>query len=296
MILKFDIFFILGHTRSWGEAFPYLLTTCYRDGVPTGQYGPMDPTKNSTYSFLEKFFDEVVKVFPDQYLHLGADEVGYECWYVCNNKQMFILFIVYSFFRYCRETNPDIKEFMEQHGLTNYRQLEDLFVKTLLHIVHNLKAKTIIWEEAFTNGLQLRNDTIVQVWRDWTIGGWKWTTYRATKAGLEVLLSACWYLDHLSTGGDWKKYYDCEPTDFAGSEEQKALVKGGEACMWAEVVNENNIESRVWPRASAPAEILWSAKNADTKDEAAKRLEEHTCRMNKRGIQAQPPNSAGFCI
>ncbi|KAF2878769.1 hypothetical protein ILUMI_27396 [Ignelater luminosus] len=271
VVVEFDT---PGHTRSWGEAFPDLLTPCYANGVPNGQYGPMDPTKESTYSFLQKFFEEVVKVFSDQYLHLGADEVGYECW----------------------ESNPDIKEYMEQHGLTSYRQLEDLFVQKLLDIVHNLKAKTIIWEEAFTNGLQLRNDTVVQVWKDWSIGGWKWTTYRATRAGLQVLLSACWYLDHLSNGGDWQKYYDCEPTDFGGSEQQKELMKGGEACMWAEVVNENNIESRVWPRASATAEKLWSAKDAETKQEAAKRLEEHTCRMNKRGIQAQPPNSAGYCI
>lgn len=103
-------------------------------------------------------------------------------------------------------------------------------------------------------------------------------------------------MDHLQNGGDWKKYYECEPWDFPGTQEQKNLVLGGETCMWAEAVNEFNIGSRIWPRASAAAEKLWSAYGADTYDEAAKRLEEHTCRMNARGIPAQPPNGPGVCL
>lgn len=71
-----------GHTLSWGAALPELLTSCYFGPVPLGKLGPMDPTKNSTYEFLEQFFGEVVKVFPDEFLHLGGDEVNFMCWYV----------------------------------------------------------------------------------------------------------------------------------------------------------------------------------------------------------------------
>uniref|UniRef100_A0ABD2WCR0 Uncharacterized protein n=1 Tax=Trichogramma kaykai TaxID=54128 RepID=A0ABD2WCR0_9HYME len=57
----------------------------------------------------------------------------------------------------------------------------------------------------------------------------------------------------------------------------------------------NNVHQRVWPRASAAAERLWSPEAQDD-DTAARRLEEHACRMNRRGVPAQPPNGSGYCL
>jgi len=56
-------------------------------------------------------------------------------------------------------------------------------------------------------------------------------------AGHPVLLSSCWYLDHIAGGGDWRKYYDCDPFDFANAANATQLMLGGEACMWAEFVD-----------------------------------------------------------
>ena len=68
-----------GHTLSWGQSLD-ILTHCYTLGKPNGKLGPMDPSRNSTFDFLEKFFREIATVFPDQYVHLGGDEVEFECW------------------------------------------------------------------------------------------------------------------------------------------------------------------------------------------------------------------------
>ncbi|KAL1501006.1 hypothetical protein ABEB36_006412 [Hypothenemus hampei] len=262
-----------GHTRSWGQSHPELLTSC--DSVQTGAYGPIDPSKNTTYNFLEKFFEEIRDVFKDQFIHLGGDEVDYDCW----------------------ELDRNISDFMSENNITSYAKLEGYFIGKLLNITDRLNFSSIVWEEVFNNGVDLPQETIVHIWRDWTGALWRDTMQEVTKAGKTALLSACWYLDHLSSGGDWVSFYRCEPTDFTGTDEQKALILGGEACMWAEVVDKTNVVQRVFPRASATAEKLWSPKedNFDS-DLTARRLEEHTCRMNRRNIPAQPPNGPGYCI
>uniref|UniRef100_A0A182LTR5 beta-N-acetylhexosaminidase n=1 Tax=Anopheles culicifacies TaxID=139723 RepID=A0A182LTR5_9DIPT len=235
-----------GHTRSWGISHPELLTECYDQY--RGKLGPMDPTRESTYTFLSNLFREVIEVFPDRYVHLGGDEVGFECW----------------------ASNPNILEYMKQNRLYSFEMLEEKFIQRIVDQIDVLKRNSLVWQEVYVNGI--------------------------TRDGLPALLSSCWYLDHLSTGGDWRKFYNCDPHDFIGTGKQKSLVLGGEACMWSEVVNGHNILPRIFPRVSATAEKLWSPASVNNADEAARRLEEQTCRMNHRGIPAQPPNGPGFCI
>ena len=71
-----------GHTKSWELGQPGLLTPCEdENGIQTGIFGPMDPTLRSTFSFLADFFEEIVRTFPDKYLHIGGDEVDLtSCW------------------------------------------------------------------------------------------------------------------------------------------------------------------------------------------------------------------------
>ena len=58
----------------------------------------------------------------------------------------------------------------------------------------------------------------------------KWPSihFKATKEGMQVLLSAPWYLNYISYGIDWQKYYQINPQDFSGNQEQAKLVIGGE--------------------------------------------------------------------
>lgn len=87
--------------------------------------------------------------------------------------------------------------------------------------------------QVFDNGVQLTRDTVVHVWT----GDQKRKLSVVTKAGFPALLSACWYLDHLATGGDWEKFYRCDPLAFPSTIEQQRLMIGGEACMWGESVD-----------------------------------------------------------
>ncbi|KAK3610028.1 hypothetical protein CHS0354_032376 [Potamilus streckersoni] len=70
-----------GHTFSWGLGHPEIKTKCYENGkLLFGPLGPLDPSKNTTYEFLRSLFREIFHVFPDNYTHLGGDEVHTICW------------------------------------------------------------------------------------------------------------------------------------------------------------------------------------------------------------------------
>ncbi|XP_072397189.1 beta-hexosaminidase subunit beta-like [Diabrotica undecimpunctata] len=257
-----------GHTRSWGIAHPEILTACEKNY--TGKYGPIDPTSNETYVFLNDLFTEISETFADRYIHIGGDEVEFECW----------------------SSSSKINEYMMENNIISYKELESLYIGKVINIVKKLNYKPIVWEEVFTNGVKLPADIVIQLWKDF----WEIKMVEVTKSNRSAILSTCWYLDNIGSGGDWQKFYSCEPYSFTNDPILRTFVRGGEACMWGEVVNEFNVISRVWPRASAVAEKLWSQQELkDDIYEIERRLEEHTCRMIRRGIQAQPPNGPGFC-
>ncbi|KAM9820916.1 beta-hexosaminidase subunit beta [Neosynchiropus ocellatus] len=259
-----------GHTQSWGKGQTNLLTPCYSGSAPSGTFGPVNPILNSTYDFMSQFFKEISTVFPDAYVHLGGDEVDFTCW----------------------KSNPDIQKFMEQQGFgKDYSKLESFYIQKLLEIVTATKKGYMIWQEVFDNGVKLKPDTVVHVWMGNELNE---ELSKVTAAGFNTILSAPWYLNYISYGQDWQTYYKVEPLSFDGSEEQKKLVIGGEACMWGEYVDGTNLTPRLWPRASAVGERLWSNKSVRDIGDAYARLSLHRCRMVRRGFPAEPLFS-GFC-
>ena len=67
-------------------------------------------------------------------------------------------------------------------------------------------------------------------------------------------------------------------------ESEKRIV-GGEAAMWSEVVSAGTIDSRIWPRAAAVAERLWSpASLTDDVDDMYRRLDHVSAFLTTRGV------------
>lgn len=143
----------------------------------------------------------------------------------------------------------------------------------------------VVWQEVFNLNLTLTASTIIDVWKGFDAK----TMGDATKRGFKVILSGCWYLDHLTS--DWNTFYSCDPRNFTGRTD---LLLGGHASMWGEHVDASNFMSRVWPRASAVAERLWTGDISIAKENVKQRISDFRCRMAQQGFAAQPIRP-GFC-
>uniref|UniRef100_A0A8C7JRQ7 Beta-hexosaminidase n=1 Tax=Oncorhynchus kisutch TaxID=8019 RepID=A0A8C7JRQ7_ONCKI len=252
-----------GHTQSWGKGQPGLLTPCYKGTVPSGTFGPVNPANSSSYKFMTHLFKEVTSVFPDSYVHLGGDEVDFTCW----------------------KSNPDVRGFMLKMGFgTDYTKLESYYMENMVNITKGLNKTAIVWQDVSCGPyLSL---SVVEVWKG---GCYLCEVRRVTKAGLRVVLASPWYLDQPGPTHDWARYYTVWPLAFKGTEQQKKLVIGGEVCMWGEYVDATNLSPRLWPRASAAGERLWSdEKMTSSVIDAFPRLVDFRCRLLRRGIQAEP--------
>jgi len=267
VIPEFDV---PGHAYSWGVGYPELTVSCPRYESNINNI-PLDPTLDFTYEVIDGLFSDMSQIFPDEYFHIGGDEVVFGCW----------------------ETNANVSAWMKAMGFTSL-QTEDYFCKKVEAILAKLDKTPMVWQEIFEDGITIPSNAVVEAWMD------KGTLGSIINAGYRGLLAAGWYLDrqipaidgatHYEWEDTWKDFYVNEPTNGIGSvpAEKLSNILGGEACMWGEQVHESNIESRIWPRASAVAERLWSQSSVSDTSAALPRLATFSCRMVQRGIRAGP--------
>jgi hexosaminidase len=229
-----------GHSTSWLVAYPELASAPgpYQIERSWGVFDPcMDPTQNRTYAFLDTFIGEMAGLFPDEYFHIGGDEV--------NGKQW--------------NANSRIRAFKQRHNLKDNRALQAYFNRRLQQILAKHGKMMIGWHEVLHP--ELPKSVVVQLWQRQP------GMAEIARRGYAGILSYGYYLDHMRPASF---HYEMDPLG-KGSEslstEERQRIWGGEACMWAEFVNPDNIESRIWPRAAAVAERLWSgAELTDVKD------------------------------
>jgi len=254
VVPEFDV---PGHTTSWFAAYPELASAPgpYEIWRRFGVNDPaMDPTRDHTYRVLDDFFGEMSRLFPDQYLHIGGDEV--------NGKQW--------------EANREIREFKRKHHLKTSHDLQAYFNQRLEKIVKSHGKIMMGWDEILHTDLP--TDIVIQSWR-----GQK-SLADAARQGYRGLLSSGYYLDLMQPAA---QHYAIDPlANGAGlSPEEKQRVLGGEACMWAEFVTPDNIDERIWPRAIAVAERLWSPPEMVDVESMYRRLQAASASLEASGIK-----------
>lgn len=274
-----------GHTYSMRH-LPDFLTECYNTETkePSGDYGPVNPIKLDNYKIMAKFIKEFKQLFPDSYFHAGGDEVDYDCW----------------------KSNPEITQWLIDRNMTgNYKQLQNTYIRKIYDFLAYYNRTMLVWQEVFDDGAQLPQDAIIHIWKyRGERAAYMEELKRVVSAGYRAILSSCWYLNYIDYGQDWVKLYQCDPrveqTKINGRNKLSPLVKqelvlGGEICMWSEFVDDTNVITRSWPRASAAAERLWSPGSKTNVNDFLHRLEQMRCRLLRRGVQAEPVNGPGYC-
>ncbi|MGO9228432.1 MAG: beta-N-acetylhexosaminidase [Bryobacteraceae bacterium] len=235
-----------GHTVSWFPGYPQLASGPgpFEIGGDFGVFDPvMDPSRETTYVFLDAFIGEMAALFPDPYFHVGGDEV--------NGKQW--------------SESARIKAFAKQHRLRDTRHIQLYFSQRIRQILARHGRTMVGWDEILQPGLG--TSTVIQSWRG------RASLAESVRQGYRGILSWGYYLDHLSPAGF---HYGIDP--LAGDAAQLApaqarRILGGEACMWAELVSAETVDSRIWPRLAAIAERLWSAEDVTEVDSLYRRLE-----------------------
>ncbi|HYK89918.1 MAG TPA: family 20 glycosylhydrolase, partial [Acidobacteriota bacterium] len=226
-----------GHTTAWFVGYPELATAPgpYQIERDWGIFDPaMDPSKEKVYQFLDAFIGEMAKLFPDEYFHIGGDEN--------NGKQW--------------NASAGVQAFKKEHNIPDNHALQAYFNKRLLEILTKHGKKMIGWDEILHPDLP--KSIIIQSWRGQA------SLAQAARQGFAGILSNGYYLDYMWTAA---RHYEADPLSKATANlnnEEKSRVLGGEACMWAEFVTPEDIDTRIWPRTAAIAERLWSP--ADVKD------------------------------
>jgi hexosaminidase len=221
------------HTTAWFVGYPDLASGKgpYTIEKQWGVFDPaMDPTRESTFEFLDKFIGEMTTVFPDAYFHVGGDE--------CDGKEW--------------DANPRVKAFMRAHGMKDNAALQSYFTARVQKLVTAHHRIMEGWDEVLQPDTP--KDVVIQSWR-----GTK-SLAAAARRGNRGLLSTGYYIDLNQSAAE---HYLADPLAGDGASltpEEKKRVLGGEAAMWSEFTTSEIIDSRIWPRTAAIAERLWSAQ------------------------------------
>ena len=242
-----------GHTTSWFAGYPELASAPgpYSIERSWGIFQPtMNPAREETYKFLDAFLGEMTGLFPDPYFHVGGDEIDPTQW-----KQ-----------------SPSIQAFMRQRHFDTSDDLHAYFEQRVQGILKKYGKTMVGWDEVLHPGLAL--DTVIQSWR-----GQK-ALADATRRGYRGILSFGYYLDHMNPASF---HYANDPQ--LEGEDSKGIL-GGEACMWTEYVSAETIDSRLWPRAAAIAERLWSAKEVTNVASMYDRLDAVSRTLESVGIRS----------
>lgn len=211
--------------------------------------------------FNQNVLDEVLELFPSEFIHIGGDECPKKRWKACEKCQA----------RIKRE------ELKDEH------ELQSWFVRQIDKYLESKGRRLVGWDEILEGGLA--PGATVQSWR-----GMEGAVAAATSGHDTVVspTSHC-YLDYPYDRISVERAYSFNPIPPQLTPTQTKHVLGIEGCIWAEGTPEpNDTDRQVWPRLCALSEVAWSSPDGRTWEEFSARLAPHLERLRGMGVKPGP--------
>ncbi len=259
-----------GHAQAAIAAYPELGVTGERLEVFT-RWGVNENVLNpeeSTVRFMQGVLEEVLELFPGEFIHIGGDECPKTQW----------------------EKSPRVQELIKQRGLKDEHEMQSWFIRQMDSWLDARGRRLIGWDEILEGGLA--EGATVMSWRG-EAGG-----IAAAKMGHDVVMAPTshTYFDYyqsedrarepLAIGGHLplEKVYSYEPLPEELTPEEQRRVLGAQVQLWSEYLKTpSHVEYMAFPRLSAFSEVVWSP----AKDWPAfqSRLAGHLIRLRRQSVR-----------
>lgn len=268
--------------------------------------GQLDILNNKTYEVTGKVYKELAGIFPDNWFHIGGDELHMNCYnfsslareFFAQNHTMGDLYQVW--------VDRAIPNFQKQANKT-FVMWDDVILSADAAATGEVPKDIVIqaWNNGITNinnATALGHRVIVSssdfMYLDCGYGGWVGNDQRYDVQANPDAAAGTPNFNYGGNGGSWcapyktwQRIYDYDFT--AGlSDEQKKLVVGSIAPLWSEQVDDVVLSQKLWPRAAALAELVWSGNRDENGNKRTNELTQRILNFREylvaSGVSAAP--------
>ncbi|NJM26941.1 MAG: beta-N-acetylhexosaminidase [Bacteroidia bacterium] len=264
-----------GHAQAALASYPYLGCTGGPYEVAT-TWGVFDDVycagRETTFEFLQDVLDEVIELFPGNYIHIGGDECPKTKWKTCAACQQRI----------------------KQEKLKDEHELQSYFIRRIESYLNDKGRSMIGWDEILEGGLS-PNATVMS-WRG-EEGG-----IAAAKQRHQVIMTPveyC-YFDYYQANPDGEPLagggflpidtvYAYDPLPQALTPDERAYILGVQGNVWSEyLTTPEHAEYMIFPRALAMSEVAWSQPARKDRLDFLNRLQHHKPLLDMWNVHYAP--------
>ena len=268
-----------GHTVAALAAYPELACTPgpFDVRVDWGVDDNVLCPSEATFTFLENVLDEVMAIFPSEYIHAGGDEAPIVRW----------------------QESALAQDIIRREGLADEHALQGWFMRRIERHLQRHGRRMLAWDEMLAG--DPAPSTTIMAWRSLEEG------IKAAQRGHGVVMTptSYAYFDYCQSRSPdepvcpgslpMRQVYAFEPVPPQLSAEEATRVLGAQANLWTEHIRTPEAaEYMLWPRALAMSEVLWSPASARDWNHFLQRLPPQLAALGALGVHYRIPEVLGI--